>query len=208
MTTPVWGVLPTIVFSKGQPASFSFAGYISDPANTGVVLKGDLPSGVTFDAKNKVFIYDGKGGIGQTTDVLEAIPLSDDVAQMSYPLGTTEALRQLVPDTATAVQILIDRQTSLKTVFSDPTSKVYLRIFISLDKGLTWEVLGGFGTEGGIRTHWQTKLEVPFSGRSMMPLPKGVSRLLRAEMTVDGKLVDTSLKLQFSESALAVIKVR
>ena len=67
---PVWSAVPAIAFVQGVAASISIASYVSDPDGDALTLTKnavELPPGVTFDAANKQFIYDGIGAIGSTS---------------------------------------------------------------------------------------------------------------------------------------------
>ena len=66
---PVWQVISTIAFTQGVAATFSIAGSVSDAdgdALTIVKNSAALPPGVTYDAANKRFVYDGVGAVGST----------------------------------------------------------------------------------------------------------------------------------------------
>src|SRR2546426_3470478 len=62
---PVWQTVPTITFTQGVASSISIAGYVSDPDGDALTISmnGLLPSGVTFDAAGKRFVYDGAGTV-------------------------------------------------------------------------------------------------------------------------------------------------
>ena len=62
---PVWQTVPTITFTQGVPSNISIAGYVSDPDGDALTISmnGLLPSGVTFDAAGKRFVYDGVGTV-------------------------------------------------------------------------------------------------------------------------------------------------
>lgn len=66
---PVWQALPTIAFTQGVAASFSIAGFVSDANGDALTITKNsaaLPAGVTYDAANKRFVYDGVGAVGAT----------------------------------------------------------------------------------------------------------------------------------------------
>lgn len=68
-TAPVWTTVPTILFNRGHAAEISVAQYVTDKENDPITLAlitSGLSNGVTFDAPNKKFIYDGLGDLGQT----------------------------------------------------------------------------------------------------------------------------------------------
>lgn len=63
---PVWQSIPNITFTFGVPATVSIAGYVSDPDNDPLTITKNavaLPQGVTYDAPNKRFVYDGVGAL-------------------------------------------------------------------------------------------------------------------------------------------------
>ena len=67
---PVWQGVPTITFTQGVASSVSIAGYVTDPngdALTITLSSAALPPGVTYDAGNKRFVYDGVGAVGLTS---------------------------------------------------------------------------------------------------------------------------------------------
>ena len=67
---PVWLTVPTITFTQGIASSISIAAYVSDPNGDAVTISKNaaaLPAGVSFDAANKRFVYDGVGAVGSTT---------------------------------------------------------------------------------------------------------------------------------------------
>ena len=73
---PVWQGVPTITFTQGVASSISIAGYVSDPDGDALTISmnGLLPSGVTFDAAGKRFVYDGAG----TVTTISGIVLTAD----------------------------------------------------------------------------------------------------------------------------------
>jgi hypothetical protein len=67
---PVWTTVPTLVFTQGVPSSISVAAYVSLAGTTALQLSLNsvtLPSGVTFNAANRSFDYDGQGGVVTTS---------------------------------------------------------------------------------------------------------------------------------------------
>ena len=59
---PVWTILPTITFINGVASAFSIAPFATDPDNDPLTITKNavaLPPGVTYDAPNKRFVYDG-----------------------------------------------------------------------------------------------------------------------------------------------------
>jgi len=69
---PVWQTVPTMTFTQGIASNISIAGYVSDPDGDALTISvnGLLPAGVTFDAANKRFVYDGVGAIGNTSGIV------------------------------------------------------------------------------------------------------------------------------------------
>jgi hypothetical protein len=70
---PVWRTVPTIGFPQGVPSSISIAAYVSDPDGDALTITMNsvaLPAGVTYDAANKRFVYDGVGPLGSTSGVV------------------------------------------------------------------------------------------------------------------------------------------
>lgn len=68
--SPVWQTIPTISFTQGFPSSISIAGFVTDPNGDALTIalnSAALPTGVTFDAPNKRFVYDGAGPVGSTS---------------------------------------------------------------------------------------------------------------------------------------------
>jgi hypothetical protein len=67
----VWQGVPTITFTQGVASNVSVAGYVSDPNGDALAITlsppGLLPPGVTYDAGNKRFVYDGVGAVGLTS---------------------------------------------------------------------------------------------------------------------------------------------
>ena len=67
---PAWSTVPTIAFAQGFASSISIADYASDPDGDPLTITKNataLPAGVTYDAVNKRFVYDGVGGVGSTS---------------------------------------------------------------------------------------------------------------------------------------------
>lgn len=70
---PVWQTVPTITFTQGVQGSISIAGFVSDPNGDSLAINmtaGTLPAGVTFDAVNKRFVYDGIGTIASSSGIV------------------------------------------------------------------------------------------------------------------------------------------
>lgn len=70
---PVWSSVPTVSFTQGVASTFSVAAFVSDPNGDALTLTRNavaLPVGVTFDAANKRFVYDGIGALGSTNNVV------------------------------------------------------------------------------------------------------------------------------------------
>ena len=70
---PVWSAMPTVTFTQGVASTFSVASFVSDPDGDALTLTRNavaLPVGVTFDAGNKRFVYDGIGSLGSTNNVV------------------------------------------------------------------------------------------------------------------------------------------
>jgi hypothetical protein len=64
---PAWRTVPTITFAQGVAASVSIAAYVTDPNGDALTITRNvaaLPPGVTYDAGNKRFVYDGVGAVG------------------------------------------------------------------------------------------------------------------------------------------------
>ena len=64
---PVWQAVTTVTFTQGIASSVSIAAYVSDPNGDGLTITRNsaaLPPGVTYDAGNKRFVYDGVGAVG------------------------------------------------------------------------------------------------------------------------------------------------
>lgn len=67
---PVWQPLATITFTEGVASIVSVASYVTDANGDALTLTRNsvaLPAGVTFDAANKRFVYDGLGAVATTT---------------------------------------------------------------------------------------------------------------------------------------------
>jgi hypothetical protein len=67
---PTWLTVPTITFTQGVRATFSIAGYVSDPNGDPLSITKNsavLPPGVTYDIPSKSFIYDGVGAPASTS---------------------------------------------------------------------------------------------------------------------------------------------
>jgi len=68
---PVWQGVPTITFTQGVASNVSIAGYVTDPNGDPLTITlsppAVLPQGVTYDAANKRFVYDGNGLVGLTS---------------------------------------------------------------------------------------------------------------------------------------------
>lgn len=67
---PVWAPVPSLVFAQGVASSISVADFVTDPDGdvlTITLSSNSLPAGVTFDAGNKRFVYDGVGPLGFTS---------------------------------------------------------------------------------------------------------------------------------------------
>ena len=66
---PVWQAVTTIAFTQGVASSVSIAAYVSDSNGDALTITKNasaLPPGVTFDAANKRFVYDGVGAVFST----------------------------------------------------------------------------------------------------------------------------------------------
>ena len=67
---PEWQVVPTITFTQGIASTISIAAYVTDANGDPLTITWNsvpLPPGVTYDAGNKRFVYDGVGAVGITT---------------------------------------------------------------------------------------------------------------------------------------------
>lgn len=63
---PAWQTVRTITFVEGIASSVSIAAYVTDPNGDPLTINwisGALPAGVTYDAPNKRFVYDGIGAV-------------------------------------------------------------------------------------------------------------------------------------------------
>jgi hypothetical protein len=70
---PAWQTVPNVTFAQGVAASVSIASYVSDANGNALAITMNfvaLPAGVTYDAANKRFVYDGVGAIGSTPGVV------------------------------------------------------------------------------------------------------------------------------------------
>lgn len=66
---PVWTTIPTITFFQGNAANVSVAAYATDPDGDPMTFTKNgvaLPTGVTFDAAGKRFVYDGSAAASGT----------------------------------------------------------------------------------------------------------------------------------------------
>jgi hypothetical protein len=66
---PRWRTIPAIAFTQGVASSFSIAEYVSDDDGDALAITLDdraLPVGVTFDAENLRFDYDGSGPVASS----------------------------------------------------------------------------------------------------------------------------------------------
>jgi hypothetical protein len=64
---PQWQGVPTITFTQGLAATISIAAFVTDPNGNPLTVTLNspvLPPGVTYDAGNKRFVYDGVGSVG------------------------------------------------------------------------------------------------------------------------------------------------
>jgi hypothetical protein len=67
---PAWRTVPNITFAQGVASSVSIASYVSDANGDALAITKNsaaLPPGVTYDAANKRFVYDGVGAVGVTS---------------------------------------------------------------------------------------------------------------------------------------------
>jgi hypothetical protein len=67
---PAWQTVPAITFAQGIAASISIAAYVTDSNGDALAITKNaaaLPAGVTYDAVNKRFDYDGSGAAGSTS---------------------------------------------------------------------------------------------------------------------------------------------
>ncbi len=67
---PLWQGVPTITFTQGVASNVSIAGYVTDPNGDPLTItlnSAALPPGVSYDAGNKRFVYDGVGPVGLTS---------------------------------------------------------------------------------------------------------------------------------------------
>jgi len=70
---PIWQTVPTIMFTQGVQGNISIASFVSDLNGdilTIAMTAGTLPSGVTFDAANKRFVYDGVGAVASSSGIV------------------------------------------------------------------------------------------------------------------------------------------
>jgi hypothetical protein len=70
---PAWQTVPNIMFAQGVAASVSIASYVSDASGYALAItmnSAALPAGVTYDAANKRFVYDGVGPVGSASGVV------------------------------------------------------------------------------------------------------------------------------------------
>lgn len=68
---PDWQPITAIAFTQGVQSSVSIAAYVSDPDGDPLTISKNgaaLPLGVTYEAANKRFVYDGDGAVGSTGD--------------------------------------------------------------------------------------------------------------------------------------------
>ena len=68
--SPAWRTVPTIAFAQGVAASVSIAAYVTDSNGDALTITRNsaaLPPGVTYDAGNRRFDYDGVGAVGNTS---------------------------------------------------------------------------------------------------------------------------------------------
>src|SRR5690349_24999115 len=59
---PVWSPVPSFVFAQGIASSISVADYVTDADGDALTINmsaGSLPTGATYAAANKRFVYDG-----------------------------------------------------------------------------------------------------------------------------------------------------
>ena len=69
-SAPVWQPLPAIAFTQGVASSFAIDPFVSDPDGDVLAITKNaaaLPAGVTFDAPNHRFVYDGIGAAASTS---------------------------------------------------------------------------------------------------------------------------------------------
>ena len=72
---PVWQTVPNVNFAQGVASSVSIASYVNDANSDTLAItmnSAALPAGVTYDAGNKRFVYDGVGAVGSTSGVVLA----------------------------------------------------------------------------------------------------------------------------------------
>jgi hypothetical protein len=70
---PVWTTVPDLTFTQGVAQTLSIATYVSDADGDALAIAMNgitLPAGVTFDAANKLFRYDGNGAAGTAPGVV------------------------------------------------------------------------------------------------------------------------------------------
>jgi hypothetical protein len=70
---PTWQTVPNVMFAQGVASSRSIAAYVSDADGDGLSITMNsvaLPAGVTYDAANQRFVYDGVGAVGSTSGVV------------------------------------------------------------------------------------------------------------------------------------------
>jgi len=70
---PAWAPVPSLVFAQGIASSISIADYVTDADGDALTISTNavtLPVGVTYDAANKRFIYDGSGPIGSSSGIV------------------------------------------------------------------------------------------------------------------------------------------
>src|ERR1700704_6273061 len=70
---PAWQTVPTITFTQGIASNISIAGYVTVPDGDALTISINsavLPAGVTYNAANKRFVYDGVGTVGSIGGVV------------------------------------------------------------------------------------------------------------------------------------------
>lgn len=101
----------------------------------------------------------------------------------------------VIPDNVSRFKVALARNTTATPLlWPDPATVVHVTVELSLD-GVQWNQIFGWGVSGGLETR-PDATEIAESGASGGPLPSGVNRQIRGQVTVTGPALRSELRAE------------